>query len=125
MTLGSRTIETVGNSITELTPSRSFATQIGAGIAVLGSSTMALPVSTSHCLVGAVVGVNMMEGWCKVDGAKDLDFKVLKKIVIGWVVTIPLAAGVSVIVLLLLQSLSYCSRRRHTLDESIAVRSAP
>ena len=103
MTLGSRTIETVGNSITELTPSRSFATQIGTGIAVPGSSTMALPVSTSHCLVGAVVGVNMMEGWCKVDGAKDLDFKVLKKIVIGWVVTIPLAAGVSVIVLLLLQ----------------------
>ena len=103
MTLGSRTIETVGNSITELTPSRSFATQIGAGIAVLVSSTVDLPVSTTHCLVGAVVGVNMMEGWCKVDGAKDLDFKVLKKIVIGWVVTIPLAAGVSVIVLLLLQ----------------------
>ena len=103
MTLGSRTIETVGNSITELTPSRSFATQIGAGIAVLVSSTVDLPVSTTHCLVGAVVGVNMMEGWCKVDGAKDLDFKVLKKIVISWAVTIPLAAGVSVIVLLLLQ----------------------
>ena len=103
MTLGSRTIETVGNSITELTPSRSFATQIGAGIAVLVSSTVDLPVSTTHCLVGAVVGVNMMEGWCKVDGAKDLDFKVLKKVVLAWVVTIPLAAGVSVIVLLLLQ----------------------
>ena len=103
LTLGSRTIETVGSSITELTPSRSFATQIGAAVAVLGSSTLALPVSTSHCLVGAVVGVNLMEGWCRVEGAKELDFKVLRKIVIGWIVTIPLAAGVSVIVLLLFQ----------------------
>ena len=44
-----------------------------------------------------------MEGWCRVEGAKELDFKVLRKIVIGWIVTIPLAAGVSVIVLLLFQ----------------------
>ena len=103
LALGSRTIATVGSSITELTPSRSFATQTGAAVAVLSSSAMNLPVSTSHCLVGAVVGVNFMERWCHVEGAKPLDLQVLKKIVVGWVVTIPLAATVSVLVLVLFQ----------------------
>merc|ERR1711959_683182 len=59
--LGSRTIATVGTKITQLTPTRSFATQIGAAIAVLASSMMGLPVSTSHCLVGAVIGIGVAQ----------------------------------------------------------------
>uniref|UniRef100_A0A7S3F1X3 Phosphate transporter n=1 Tax=Haptolina ericina TaxID=156174 RepID=A0A7S3F1X3_9EUKA len=93
--LGSRTISTVGSKITALTPHRSFATQIGAAVAVLGSSVLGLPVSTSHCLVGAVIGVSLAEKLCGVPDV-DLDLNVLRKIVIGWVVTIPLAAIVAV-----------------------------
>ena len=55
--VGSRTVSTVGGKITKLTPSKSFATQMGAAVAVLTSSVLGMPVSTSHCLVGAVVGI--------------------------------------------------------------------
>lgn len=97
--LGSRTIETVGSKITALCPSKSFATQIGAAIAVLASSVFGLPVSTSHCLVGAVIGVSFAQTRLG-DPDAEMDLSVLKKIVIGWVVTIPLAAGVAVVAFL-------------------------
>jgi len=104
LSLGSRTVSTVGSKITDLTPSRSFATQMGAAIAVLGSSVASLPVSTSHCLVGSVIGVSLAEQFNGIPDAK-LDLSVLKKIVIGWVVTIPLAAAVATVVMLPLKSL--------------------
>jgi len=102
LSLGHRTITTVGCKITELTPSRSFVTQIGAAIAVLGSSVVSLPVSTSHCLVGSIIGISLAE---KINGIPDaaLDLSVLKKIVIGWAVTIPFAAAVAVVSFLLLK----------------------
>ena len=104
MLLGSRTINTVGTGLCrDLTPAKAFAVQTGAAIAVLGSSALSLPVSTSHCLVGAVLGVALAS---KLRGSKsDLDFSVLKKIVIGWVVTIPLAMLVAVAVFIPLKAL--------------------
>ena len=89
MVMGHRTIDTVGNKITRLTPSRSYATQVGASVAVLGSSVLGLPVSTSHCLIGAVVGVGLAQRLA--GGSSSLNFKILQKIIVGWVVTIPLA----------------------------------
>jgi phosphate/sulfate permease len=90
--MGHRTIDTVGNKITKLTPSRSYATQMGAAVAVLGSSVLGMPVSTSHCLVGAVVGVGLAQRYCgSSGGSAKLNFKMLQKIVVGWLVTIPLA----------------------------------
>eukprot|EP00494_Astrolonche_serrata_P008018 UN08052 len=59
--LGKRTIETVGAKITSLTPSKSFATQMGAAVAIMLSSTLELPVSTSHCLIGSVIGVGLVQ----------------------------------------------------------------
>ena len=94
--LGERTISTVGGKITKLTPTKSFATQMGAAVAVLTSSVLGLPVSTSHCLVGAVVGIGIADR-C-MSGSGELNFAVLKKIFIGWAVTIPLAMLVSVLV---------------------------
>lgn len=89
MTLGHRTISTVGTKITQLTPTRSFATQIGAAIAVLASSVMGLPVSTSHCLVGAVIGIGLAQ---KLSGVTaPLSWGVLKRIALSWVATIPIA----------------------------------
>ena len=89
ITLGSRTISTVGTKITTLTPTRSFATQIGAAIAVLASSVMGLPVSTSHCLVGAVIGIGLAQ---KLSGVTaPLSWGVLKRIALSWISTIPIA----------------------------------
>mmetsp|Transcript_42080 Transcript_42080/g.85921 ORF Transcript_42080/g.85921 Transcript_42080/m.85921 type:complete len:799 (-) Transcript_42080:69-2465(-) len=93
VTMGRLTIQTVGNKITELTPSKSFATQMGGAIAVLSSSALGLPVSTSHCLVGAVVGIGVVQK-CMATGS--VNMVVLGRIAVAWVVTIPLAMLVSV-----------------------------
>ena len=100
--LGSRTIETVGTKITILTPSKSFSTQMGAAVAVLASSAFGMPVSTSHCLVGAVVGVGVAQKMTS--GGGKINAKALGKIMLGWLVTIPLAMIVAVIVFYAAQS---------------------
>ena len=94
--LGSRTIMTVGGKITRLTPSRSFAVQLGTAVAVLSSTVLGLAVSTSHCLVGAIIGVGLCDRLRgSVDG--ELNGAMILKIVIGWAVTIPLAMLVTVL----------------------------
>ena len=94
VTLGHRTISTVGGKITTLTPSKSFAVQIGAAVAVLSSTVLGLAVSTSHCLVGSVVGVGIASKISNAGG--NLNGGMLAKIFIGWGVTIPLAMLVTV-----------------------------
>jgi inorganic phosphate transporter, PiT family len=103
--LGTRTIITVGTKITALTPSKSFATQLGAAVAVLLSTSLGLPVSTSHCLVGSIVGVGISSKLVElrrkyacgdstvsvVETNAQLDFAMLLKILNGWLVTIPAA----------------------------------
>jgi phosphate/sulfate permease len=95
VTVGSRTIATVGSKITKLTNTSAFAVQSGATLAVLLSSAAGLPVSTSHCLVGALIGVGIAGRFSPTAQAAGrvapLDFSVLKKIMLAWVVTIPLA----------------------------------
>ena len=79
--------------------------QLGAAVAVLLSTSLSLPVSTSHCLVGAVVGVGICgkaiercnRDLANVSGKADVDFGMLKKIVWGWAVTIPSAMTVALI----------------------------
>ena len=101
--LGSRTIATVGSKITTLTPSKSYATQMGAAVAVMSGSALGLPVSTSHCLVGAVIGVGVVQKHMTPE-ATPLSLSVLKKIVLGWAATIPLAMLVSVVIFVPLRS---------------------
>lgn len=93
--LGSRTIATVGGKITTLTPSKSFSVQIGAAVAVLSSTVLGLAVSTSHCLVGSVVGVGIAAKISRAGGS--LNKGILLKIFIGWGVTIPLSMLVAII----------------------------
>ena len=94
--LGSRTIQTVGGKITKLTPSRSFAVQMGTAVAVLSSTVLGLAVSTSHCLVGSIIGIGIAD---RLRGGADaqLNFEMILKIIIGWATTIPLAMLVSVL----------------------------
>jgi PiT family inorganic phosphate transporter len=78
---------TVGKKITELTPSRGFCAELAAASTVVIASRTGLPVSTTHILVGAVLGVGLAGGL----GA--LDLRVVLNIIISWVVTLP-AGGI-------------------------------
>ena len=93
LTWGHKTIGTVSNKITALSPSKAFAVQLGAAVSVLTSSVFELPVSTSHCLVGAVIGVGAAEALLGKGGR--IDFQVLRRIVVSWVITIPLAMAIA------------------------------
>jgi PiT family inorganic phosphate transporter len=86
ITLGYRVMITVGKKITELTPSRGFCAQLAAASTVVIASRTGIPVSTTHILVGAVLGVGLARGI----GA--LDLRVILNIVISWVVTLPAGA---------------------------------
>ena len=87
ITLGYRVMLTVGKKITELTPSRGFCAELAAASTVVIASRTGLPVSTTHILVGAVLGVGLARGI----GA--LDLRVVLNIIISWVVTLP-AGGI-------------------------------
>jgi PiT family inorganic phosphate transporter len=89
-TWGYRVMETVGKKITELTPSRGFAAELAAATTIVLASRMGIPVSTTHTLVGAVLGVGLARGI----GAVDL--RVVGSIVASWVATLPAAAALSI-----------------------------
>ena len=88
-TWGYRVMETVGKRITELTPSRGFAAQLAAATTIVVASRLGIPVSTTHTLVGAVLGVGLARG------SSALDMRVVGKIIASWVATLPIAAGLS------------------------------
>ena len=89
-TWGYRVMETIGKKITELTPSRGFAAELAAATTIVVASRLGIPISTTHTLVGAVLGVGLARGI----GA--LDLRVVGKILASWVATLPLAAGLSI-----------------------------
>ena len=90
-TLGYRVIATIGRNITELTPSRGFAAELAAATTVVIASGTGIPVSTTHTLVGAVLGVGMARGI----GA--LNLRVVGKIFLSWIVILPVGAVLSII----------------------------
>jgi|TARA_B110000263_G_scaffold12079_1_gene10191 PiT family inorganic phosphate transporter len=89
--LGYRVIETVGRNITELTPSRGFAAELAAATTVVLASGTGLPISTTHTLVGAVLGVGLARG------LSAIDLSVVGRIIISWVITLPIGAGLSIV----------------------------
>ena len=89
--LGYRVMMTIGRSITELTPSRGFAAELAAAGTVVIASGTGLPISTTHTLVGAVLGVGLARGI----GAINLG--VVGKIILSWIVTLPIGAGLSIL----------------------------
>ena len=90
-TWGWRVMETVGRRITELTPSRGFTAEFGAAVTILIASLLKLPVSTTHTLVGAVLGVGLARGI----GAINLN--TVRDIIASWLITIPAGAGLSIL----------------------------
>lgn len=87
---GHKVIATVGNNITELTPSRGFAATLAAATTVVVASGTGLPISTTHTLVGAVLGVGLARGLAA------LNLQVIGTIFVSWVVTLPAGAGLAI-----------------------------
>jgi PiT family inorganic phosphate transporter len=85
-------MKTVGSRITSLTNTRGFSVDFGAATTVLVASKLGLPISTSHTVVGAVIGVGLARG------LEAIDLSIIRKIIISWLLTLPIAAGTSIII---------------------------
>ena len=85
-TFGFKVMRTVGKKITELTPSRGFSAELAAASTVVLASFTGLPVSTTHTLVGAVLGVGFARGIAA------LNLRVVGNIFMSWVITLPAGA---------------------------------
>ncbi|MBS0620657.1 MAG: inorganic phosphate transporter [Verrucomicrobia bacterium] len=91
-TWGWRVIETIGKKITELTPTRGFCAEFGAATTILIASKLGMPISTTHCLVGAVLGVGLARGM------RAINLTMIRDIVLSWVITIPASAAMSILI---------------------------
>jgi inorganic phosphate transporter, PiT family len=90
-TYGWKVITTVGEKITELTPSRGFAAELGAAGTVVIASATGLPISTTHTLVGAVLGVGFARGIAA------LNLSTIGQIFMSWIITLPAGAGLAIL----------------------------
>jgi inorganic phosphate transporter, PiT family len=90
-TYGYKVMGTIGKKITELTPSRGFAAELAAACTVVIASAFGLPISTTHTLVGAVLGVGLARG------ISALNLRVIGTIVMSWVITLPAGAALSIL----------------------------
>jgi PiT family inorganic phosphate transporter len=91
-TFGMRVMATIGQGITELTPSRGFAAEFAAATTVLVCSRLGLPISTTHTLVGAVIGVALARGMSA------LNVRVVRGIVNSWLITLPFTALLTMVI---------------------------
>ena len=98
-TWGYKVMETVGKKITELTPSRGFAANIGAATTIVVASRMGMPISTTHTLIGAVLGIGLARG------IDYLNLKIVRDIAISWIITIPAGGGLAALFYLILNSI--------------------
>jgi len=90
-TFGRHVIATVGKKITQLTPSRGFAAELAAATTIVIASGTGMPISTTHTLVGAVLGVGLARG------IEAIDLRVVARILVSWVVTIPAGAFLAIL----------------------------
>ncbi|MEH2148679.1 inorganic phosphate transporter [Nostoc sp.] len=86
---GKKVIATIGENIIALQPSSGFCAELATATTILIASRLGLPVSTSHALVGGVVGIGLVQNF------KSIKFQTLKGIAAAWLITIPVSAGLS------------------------------
>ena len=89
-TLGYRVMKTIGEKIVKLTPTKGFSAQLAAALTVVIASQLDMPVSTTHTLVGAVIGIGLVEG------IQSVNFKSVGTIVSSWIITLPVGALLSI-----------------------------
>ncbi|MDF1526677.1 MAG: inorganic phosphate transporter [bacterium] len=99
-TWGYKVIETIGKKITSMTPSRGFSAEFATATTVLVCSKLGLPVSTSHTLVGSVIGVGLARGMAA------LNLRVIRSIVNSWIITIPAAGILTILIYLALKAVA-------------------
>ena len=97
-TYGRRVIATVGSHITALTPSRGFSAELAAAFTIVVASGTGMPVSTTHVLVGAVLGVGMARG------ISAINLGVVGRIFLSWVITVPAGACLSIVFFFILKA---------------------
>ena len=100
-TYGWRVMQTVGKKITELTPSRGFAAELAAASTVVIASGTGLPVSTTHTLVGAVLGVGIARGI----GA--INLRIVRNIMLSWIITLPAGGILAILFFFLFKGMFY------------------
>ncbi len=98
-TYGRKVIATVGTKITHLTPSRGFAAELGASMTIVVASSTGMPISTTHTLVGAVLGVGLAKG------ISAINLTVVRGIFASWLITIPAGAILSIIFFFILKTI--------------------
>lgn len=92
-TLGYKVMKTIGEKIVTLTPTKGFAAQLAAALTVVMASQLDMPVSTTHTLVGAVIGIGLVEG------IKTVNLRSVGTIFTSWIVTLPIGAFLSILFL--------------------------
>lgn len=95
--IGKEVIQTVGTNLTKMHPASGFAAELAAAAVVMGASSLGIPVSSTHILVGAVLGIGMVN--------KNTNWKLMKPIGLAWVITLPASAAISAIAFLVLTSI--------------------
>ena len=98
-TYGRKVMVTVGKKITHLTPSRGFAAELAASMTIVVASSTGMPISTTHTLVGAVLGVGMAKG------ISAINLTVVRGIFASWVITIPAGAVLSIVFFFILKAI--------------------
>ena len=98
-TFGRHVIATVGTKITHLTPSRGFAAELGAATTIVVASGTGIPISTTHTLVGAILGVGMARG------ISAIDLSVVGRIFLSWIITIPIGAILAIVFFYILKAI--------------------
>ena len=95
--VGRKVIATVGTGLTSMHPSSGFAAELAAAAVVLLASVLGLPVSSTHILIGAVLGVGIVN--------RSANWKLMRPIALAWIITLPAAASIGAIVVLTLRAL--------------------
>lgn len=88
---GYNIIKAIGVNLTKITPSRGFNIELGSAFTVITASKLGIPVSTTHCQVGATVGVGITDS----SGKKNINCLLLFKVFFGWIITLVIAGGVA------------------------------
>ncbi|MBD2742672.1 inorganic phosphate transporter [Coleofasciculus sp. FACHB-1120] len=96
---GKKVIATIGEGIIALQPSGGFCAELATATTILLASRLGLPVSTSHALVGAVVGIGAVKDW------KSIRFQTLQSIGLAWLITLPISAALGAIIFLVTRQL--------------------
>ena len=82
--IGRRVIATVGTNLTQMHPASGFSAELAAASVVMGATIMGLPVSSTHILIGAVLGIGMVN--------RSTNWGLMRPIALAWVITLPSAA---------------------------------